>query len=148
MNIRKAISGDVHKLSHLWLALCNEISPGYTPNPSWWRESTLKALSNPDYSLLLAESSGKLLAYTDGCIIRESSLGMIIMFSRNSYVLPEFRGKDIMKSLYCMLTDIARKGNCQKLMFLCNDTTLSMWKGYGYKPIEHVMLGDLHDIGG
>jgi GNAT superfamily N-acetyltransferase len=143
---RSATPYDVSKASNLWRKMVNEINPSFSPNLDWWIIDTLEFLRHNNYAMMIAEDDGEMVAFTDGYIYNEPAQGKHAFYSRHSYVEPKYRHTDVIKTMYSILTQWCQSQSVDLLIFGCNDVTRSYWESKGYRLLEYMMAGDIHDI--
>ncbi len=144
MLIRKAVEGDIHKVSHLWREMVSELNPEYTPMSEWWRSITLNMMRNhKEYCVFVAEDNGKLIGFIDFLLVSEPSIGGIQALGRHFYVKPEYRKPGVAFDLYCKSIEEIRKRGGKTVSLPCKPDSVHFWGKRGFKVSEILLRKEI-----
>ena len=140
ITIRKAIEADIKKVSWLWMDMCKELHPDYTPNMEWWRIVTVNLMRNhKEYTMFVSvNEKGQIVGFIDYIVDVEASRGQLIANGRHFYIKPEYRntGADL---IWKKMLENLQLRKVQLIIAPCAMGQEAFWSDRGFTQSSMVM---------
>ena len=129
---------DLPELSLLWEKMISEVMLDAKPNKEWWANYIRSFMAHGDYKCFKAVDNGVAIAFIDGSLFADPSIGEIIAIGLNFYVLPEYRGI-IGARLYLKLVREGKARGAKHIDLICYKKTVSLWDKFKMDSVRYVM---------
>lgn len=139
IKIRPGIAADVHKVTRLWVKMCNETTKSKTPNVSLFKSLYASRIQESDFVILVAEEGGRLVGFVSAYAYENTETGKRHGQAPHMYVEPENRMSGVAGQLYTKIGAEMKKRNCVVFEHYCEENLKDFWSKRGYRVSKCLM---------